>query len=284
MSAETIEDYAWLLRSDQAFEFPPVEAVRTEDGVYVWDGFHRVNAYLQAGRQEIPANIVDGTMRDATLLSAGANAANGLARTREDKRRAVEILLRDQEWQQRSSRWIASAAKVSHEFVRSVREECQRCQSSPFDEGTAEYFASDGRKLPAKRKPQSPPPEVREDPPEQEPESPPPPEHEDDTSTQVIPERLRPFFESSKLCERAEAACRHAAALMRQVEETIAYRTLDKDGRMFSTLFTVAARKARSIRPTLVCGECLGVESSVDNDPCSRCDGRGFLTASEEEG
>ena len=59
--------------------------------------------------------------RDAILYSVGANAAHGLRRTQEDKRRAVELLLRDDEWSKKSNRWIADACRVDHKTVSKLR-------------------------------------------------------------------------------------------------------------------------------------------------------------------
>lgn len=43
-------------------------------------------------------------------------------RTHDEKREAVRALLRDPEWSQRSDRWIAEHAGVSHPFVRKQRQ------------------------------------------------------------------------------------------------------------------------------------------------------------------
>jgi hypothetical protein len=63
-----------------------------------------------------------GTRRDAILHAAGANAAHGLRRTNADKRRAVETLLRDEEWSKWSDREIARLCAVSHPFVSQIRQ------------------------------------------------------------------------------------------------------------------------------------------------------------------
>jgi predicted HTH domain antitoxin len=56
------------------------------------------------------------------LYSVGANAAHGLRRTNEDKRRAVETLINDEEWATWSDREIARACGVSGKFVAAVRD------------------------------------------------------------------------------------------------------------------------------------------------------------------
>ncbi|MGH1591797.1 hypothetical protein ACRBEV_29670 [Methylobacterium phyllosphaerae] len=62
-----------------------------------------------------------GGLRDAILHSAGANAAHGLRRTNADKRRAVLMLLQDEEWSGWADREIARRCAVHHELVGRVR-------------------------------------------------------------------------------------------------------------------------------------------------------------------
>lgn len=114
-----IEEYAYAVL--EGVQFPPV--VIFYDGADHWlaDGFHRVRAYLTAGVDRIPADVRQGTRRDAILYSVGANEAHGLRRTNDDKRRAVLTLLNDAEWAAWSDREIARQCAVSHEFVRKVR-------------------------------------------------------------------------------------------------------------------------------------------------------------------
>jgi hypothetical protein len=105
-----------------AATLPPV--VVFYDGADHWlaDGFHRVAANRAAGALEIAADVRQGTRRDAVLYSVGANAAHGLPRSNADKRRAVETLLRDEEWSRWSDREIARHCAVDHKTVAAVRE------------------------------------------------------------------------------------------------------------------------------------------------------------------
>lgn len=61
------------------------------------------------------------TRRDAVLYSVGANSSHGLRRTNADKRRAVETLLRDEEWSAWSNREVARRSGVSEFMVRDMR-------------------------------------------------------------------------------------------------------------------------------------------------------------------
>lgn len=124
-NAQTVAEYTEALAS-----LPPV--VVFFDGAEHWlaDGFHRVRAHESAGCADIACIVKQGTRRDAILYSVGANQAHGLRRTNADKRRAVETLLRDEEWGAKSDRWIAEACGVHHVFVGKVRSELVTVTSS----------------------------------------------------------------------------------------------------------------------------------------------------------
>jgi hypothetical protein len=104
-------------------EFPAVTLFY--DGSHYWlaDGFHRFFAAKKHGTVSIPAEVRQGTRRDAVLYAAGANATHGLRRTNADKRRAVLTLLKDVEWQRWSNREIARQCGVTHTFVGKLRTE-----------------------------------------------------------------------------------------------------------------------------------------------------------------
>ena len=123
MDAATVTEYEQAIKDFVGWPFPPV--IVYHDGAKYWlaDGFHRLNAAVRAGLDAIPAEVRAGTRRDAILHAAGANAAHGLRRTNDDKRRAVETLLRDSEWSQWSDRAIAEACGVSPVFVGKLRKE-----------------------------------------------------------------------------------------------------------------------------------------------------------------
>lgn len=125
----TVTEYADFFRESRQWgDFPPV--VLYHDGADYWlaDGFHRVAAWKRAGNvmlgaTKIPADVRSGTRRDAILHAAGANANHGLRRTNADKRRAVEVMLRDEEWAQWSDAEIARRCNVSPMTVGRIRSE-----------------------------------------------------------------------------------------------------------------------------------------------------------------
>lgn len=119
LNEAAVAEYAEIIRFGG--DLPPV--VVFEDGSDIWlaDGFHRYHAHRAAGAMDIACEVRQGTKRDAVLFSVGANAAHGLRRTNEDKRRAVMTLLNDAEWAKWSDREIAKQCGVSHPFVAAIR-------------------------------------------------------------------------------------------------------------------------------------------------------------------
>ena len=116
---ETVRDYAESM--DDGVDFPPV--IVFWDGKEYWlaDGFHRLAAAQKREKKSIACEVRQGTMRDALKYSFQANAAHGLKRTNEDKRRAVELALADGEWQGWSSPMLAELCGVSEWLVDDVR-------------------------------------------------------------------------------------------------------------------------------------------------------------------
>ena len=107
-----------LLQGDK---FPPIKVFHDGNKFILADGFHRVAAYKRMGSATVAAEIVEGTERDATLHSVGANSKHGLPRTNADKKKSVSILLKDAEWSNWSDKEISTKCLVSDRFVAGVR-------------------------------------------------------------------------------------------------------------------------------------------------------------------
>jgi ParB-like chromosome segregation protein Spo0J len=120
LDEDTVQRYAELMA--EGVKFPPVIVYRDADGVlWLAAGFHRRAAALRNGATEILAEIWVGTRREAILKGIESNARHGLPYSNADKRRAVEVLLGDDEWQQWSDRAIARQVGVANSFVSKVR-------------------------------------------------------------------------------------------------------------------------------------------------------------------
>jgi ParB-like nuclease family protein len=116
--ATTIDHYAEII-TEEGYVFPPVVVYYDDANYWLSDGFHRHAAAKKAGLGSLKAEIRKGSRRDAILYAVGANAT--LRRTREDKRHAVEILLKDEEWSKWSNRTIAHRCGVNEKLVRTLR-------------------------------------------------------------------------------------------------------------------------------------------------------------------
>ena len=161
---ETTEEYAGAMR-DGRWQWHQGNALivfRDDEGTH-WlaDGFHRIEAAARAALPTVPCDVRPGSRRDAVLFAVGANNSYGLRRTRQDVRRAIELLLRDEEWVKWANIEIARRVGCSNATVGTVRSELE----STFQiERLTERKGADGktRSLPA---PAAPAPAAPLDPP-----------------------------------------------------------------------------------------------------------------------
>ena len=145
LDAATVTEYAESMADAGWGKFPPIIAYYDGTDYWLADGFHRLAAFRSLANYSdalIPADVRSGTRRDAILHAAGANASHGLRRTNADKRRAVETLLRDDEWTKWSNREIARRCAVDEGTVRKVRGDLERTAEIPQSD---ERHGADGR-------------------------------------------------------------------------------------------------------------------------------------------
>ena len=140
ISNATVEEYSEAVL--EGAKFPPVDVFF--DGVENWlaDGFHRYHAHKRAKVTDIAATVHNGSKDDALVFALGANRANGLRRTNEDKRKCVCIAL--ERWPEWSDRRIAEVCGVAHTFVGK-----QRLHMVATDTTVTERIGKDGVKQPA---------------------------------------------------------------------------------------------------------------------------------------
>ena len=121
---KVIEEYADVFRNGG--ELAPVQIVRDENGtLWLWDGFHTLEAAKRAGVEKLRVKITPGTKRDAWLNSLGANAKHGIRRSRVDLQKTVDDALHDPEVkfsllnedQQHNYSSIARLCRVHHSTV-----------------------------------------------------------------------------------------------------------------------------------------------------------------------
>jgi hypothetical protein len=122
LNPEVVAEYAEAYRRGD--KLPPVTVFFCDFETHLLaDGFHRFRAAKQAGLTEIEVDLHAGGRREAILYAVSANTTHGLRRTNADKRRAVETLLKDDEWKQWPDREIARRVGVGHDLVAAVRAE-----------------------------------------------------------------------------------------------------------------------------------------------------------------
>lgn len=148
MDQAAIDDYSEAMKAGDTF--PPITVF--DDGKTKWlaDGWHRYYAAEKAGRDEIEADIKQGSRRDALLFSISANTKHGLRSSRADKRRSVMTLLADSEWSTLSDRELAKLAGVTHPTIAKYRAEVEggkfttRARDSPLSAKVWEFFDGEG--------------------------------------------------------------------------------------------------------------------------------------------
>lgn len=135
----TVDAYAQAM--EDGAQFPLIIVYHDGESHWLADGFHRLAAARKAGRERLRVEVRMGDKRAAMLHAFGANETHGLRRTNEDKRRAVDAMLKDDEWKTWSNRRIADACAVSLDLVNRVR------NAMPHDSTERIVQSSDGRTM-----------------------------------------------------------------------------------------------------------------------------------------
>jgi hypothetical protein len=126
INADTVAEYLSTLNAGALFD--PLEVMFDGEAYWLWDGFHRLSMYRDAGHGEVLCRVTAGTLRDARIAAAAANQRHGLRRDYAAKRASVLVLLRDEEWAKKGNVEIGRHVGVSHDFVRKVRSELSYAQ------------------------------------------------------------------------------------------------------------------------------------------------------------
>jgi hypothetical protein len=119
ISQAKVDEYAELLKDGA--DFPPITVISDGSDYWLVDGWHRLLAYQQRGAMTIPADVQPGTRRDAVIAALGVNASHGLARSNDDKRKAVLFALRDPELRLMSQHKIAKLCGVTQAMVSKLK-------------------------------------------------------------------------------------------------------------------------------------------------------------------
>jgi hypothetical protein len=122
----TVAKYAEAMR--QRANFPPIIVYKIGAIYLLAAGWHRYHARKQAGWSEIWAEIRIGTRKDAVRCALQADHDHGLPLSNRDKRRLVEVALR--EFPRNADGLIAEHCRVSAPFVGKIRRELKTVSSS----------------------------------------------------------------------------------------------------------------------------------------------------------
>lgn len=143
---DTVAEYAERMKAGD--EFPPaiVFAEPRIDSYLIGDGWHRLLAAQRAGAMTFPCEVMRGGRAEAIRFALGANVTHGLRRTAADKRKAVEVALR--EFPDMSDRAIADACGVHHDMVGAARKR-QVADSATRQNLPTTRKGADGRRYPA---------------------------------------------------------------------------------------------------------------------------------------
>lgn len=166
-SPAVVEEYAEAAKV--AAEFPPLVVYQDGDTYWLSEGFTRVAAYHKAGIEKAVCEVREGDRRKAIINACGSNTTHGQRRTNADKRRAVELVLKQcPRW---SDRAIAETAAVSHTFVAEVRQLATVASSEGnqlSDSDSSTRIGADGKERKLPTKPEEPKEDAAESPPEPE--------------------------------------------------------------------------------------------------------------------
>ena len=104
--------------------FPPliVFAEKNSERYILADGFHRLQAMVEAEVQDIMVEVKEGDLHAAFKFCLGSNAEHGGRRTNADKIHVVEMALKDPEVSQMAVQEIADVCRVDRNTIRRVRE------------------------------------------------------------------------------------------------------------------------------------------------------------------
>lgn len=99
-------------------ELPPIIAYETERGLFVADGFHRMEVYKRLGETSIRAEIRKGTFEEALNFAEEANLKHGKMLSAADKKNLlIRRLARGHEWTNTSNREIGRQLGVDHKTI-----------------------------------------------------------------------------------------------------------------------------------------------------------------------
>ena len=125
---DAVVEYAGAMGRDE--HFPPVTVFHDGENYWLAHGFHRREAALEAGFDEIECEVHHGTLLEAQWYSYATNRTNGVRRSNDDKARAVKAALVHPKAAGLSNYQIAKHCGVAESTVRNWREQLPSTQNA----------------------------------------------------------------------------------------------------------------------------------------------------------
>jgi hypothetical protein len=258
LNETTIDDYAEAMT--ERTKFPAVVVFASGTAYLLADGFHRFMAAQRCGWVDIDCDVRKGSKQDAIRYSLTANNGHGLRRTNADKRRGVEIALR--EFGKMSNHAIAEMCGVSDQFVNELsKTPLPTVGSQPPPPRPTKRIGRDGRETETANIGKPP----------RDPGPPPmPPAQEKDPNGKVIPKKLLELWhrrlEIHEFCQQ-----------LSRMRITIEKGVEDKD-KLYAELNIQSVKAAldqaysaiKATAPYCVCPSCQG-------EGCRACGNRGLI-------
>jgi uncharacterized protein YerC len=120
LNQDLVTEYAEHMKDGD--KFPPITVFNDGSDHWLADGFHRFFAYKANNETMVEAEVINGTLEDATLYAFAANAKRGLSMSDEDNRNVITLMLKHPKWSLWSDREISRHVGVSNMTVGRVKQ------------------------------------------------------------------------------------------------------------------------------------------------------------------
>jgi hypothetical protein len=276
IDATALKKYVALAKDGT--KFPPVNVCKDDNGVYwLYDGFHRLEAYKKLGWEYVQAEVEPGSKRDAKFYSFAANKDHGVPRPPGTvKRMLMKEIFPDSEWSQFTDKILAEWLGVTTRHVRGARKEYEdkMKKATSGGEKPEQFLISDeATPEPGQR------PENYEKPLLDDSENEDSGDDEDiksdvmtDSVGEEIPEHLQKIF---KRAQEGKAKINALNAMKREFKEGVETQdplyTFISTGQANATI-TNLKNICRTMIPYAVCRYCMG-----NGWDCRVCNGQGWV-------
>lgn len=142
LNQDVVNEYAELMA--EGVKFPPLAVYHDGSDHWLVDGFHRYFALKKNGASLVEVDATAGTLRDAQLKSKAVNHDHGLRRTNADIRKAIEDMLKDEEWSKWSYSEIAKWVGTSKATVGRIKLQVDEQNPDANKEETTKKYVRNG--------------------------------------------------------------------------------------------------------------------------------------------